>query len=79
MISEEQQGVVVCRALKDLHIKNQLFIGERDTELNFNEIGQRATKINFDEVEAFFKGSLGIIEGWYVIIIVAIKICTPIY
>ena len=62
MISEEQQGVVVCRALKDLHSNNELFIG------------QRVTKSNFDKVEEFCKGSLGIIEGWYVICIIHVVV-----
>jgi hypothetical protein len=56
MISVKQQGVIVCRVLKDLIDKGALFGGQEVT--------------NFDKFESFCRGCLGSIEGWYVIIVV---------
>ena len=58
MISEEQQGVIVCRVLKDLHSKEELFGGPAVT--------------NFDTLlfEDFCKSRLKSIEEWYVVVII---------
>ena len=55
MISEDYQGLIICRVIKDLHKENKLFGKQKVT--------------NFDKFEAFCRRSLGIIEVWYVVII----------
>jgi hypothetical protein len=53
MISDEYQGVIVCLVLKDLISKRELFEGRSSPK--------------FDKFEAFSRGRLSTMEGWYVV------------